>query len=186
MQFAHDTELALVETAALINTLADSGDQLRTIAAFDDFLSDHPYSGQRLGTDAELQSVRELRPQLRQVWESGDRDQAAALVNAILAEADARPYLTRHDDYDWHLHVTSPDAPFSQRIAAEAAMAFLDLIRTDELDRLKLCAADDCRDVLVDLSRNKSKRFCATGNCANRMHVAAYRARKSAAAHESH
>jgi predicted RNA-binding Zn ribbon-like protein len=36
--------------------------------------------------------------------------------------------------------------------------------------------------VVVDLSRNKSKRFCATGNCGNRANVAAYRARKRSAA----
>ena len=57
-------------------------------------------------------------------------------------------------------------------------MGFVDLIREDDLARLKRCAADDCDSVLVDLSRNRSKRFCDTGNCANRAHVAAYRARQ--------
>jgi predicted RNA-binding Zn ribbon-like protein len=77
--------------------------------------------------------------------------------------------------------VTAPNAPLAQRIGAEAAMGFLDLVRADDLDRLKTCAADDCSDVVVDLSRNKSKRFCATGNCGNRTNVAAYRARKRSA-----
>nr|MBA2307838.1 CGNR zinc finger domain-containing protein [Pseudonocardiales bacterium] len=40
-----------------------------------------------------------------------------------------------------------------------------------------ICAAEDCRDVLVDLSKNHSRRFCGT-SCANRTNVAAYRARK--------
>ena len=111
---------------------------------------------------------------------SKDRDEAAALVNAILAEADAQPYLAKHDEWDWHLHVTRPEAPLADRIAAEAAMSFLDLIRADALDRLRICAADDCQDVLVDLSRNRSKRYCDTGNCGNRANVAAYRARKRA------
>ena len=57
-------------------------------------------------------------------------------------------------------------------------MGFLDLVREDDLDRLKICAADDCQAVLVDLSRNSSKRYCDTGNCGNRTNVAAYRARK--------
>ena len=57
-------------------------------------------------------------------------------------------------------------------------MGFLDLIREDQLDRLRTCAADDCDDVLVDLSKNRSKRYCDTGNCGNRANVAAYRARK--------
>jgi predicted RNA-binding Zn ribbon-like protein len=100
------------------------------------------------------------------------------LANEILAEADARPYLSRHDEWDWHLHVTRPEAPLADRIGAEAAMAFLDLIRSDALGRLRICAAQDCKDVLIDLSKNSSKRYCDTGNCGNRANVAAYRARK--------
>jgi predicted RNA-binding Zn ribbon-like protein len=59
------------------------------------------------------------------------------------------------------------------------AMALADLIRVGELRRLKICAASDCEAVLVDLSRNRSRMFCDTGNCGNRQHVAAYRERRS-------
>src|SRR4030095_5663457 len=126
----------------------------------------------------ELESVRALRPRLRRFWTVADRDEAAALVNEILGEADARPYLARHDEWDWHLHVTRPDAPLADRVADEDAMAFFDLIRADALGRLRICAAEDCEDVLVDLSKNYSKRYCDTGDCGNRTHVAAYRARQ--------
>ena len=51
-------------------------------------------------------------------------------------------------------------------------MAFLDLIRSDALGRLRICAAQDCEDVLIDLSKNSSKRYCDTGNCGNRTNVA--------------
>ena len=40
----------------------------------------------------------------------------AALVNEILDEADARPYLSRHDEWDWHLHVTRPETPLADRM----------------------------------------------------------------------
>jgi predicted RNA-binding Zn ribbon-like protein len=59
-------------------------------------------------------------------------------------------------------------------------MGFVDLIRSDDLGRLRVCAADDCDAVLVDLSRNRSRRYCDTGNCGNRTNVAAYRARRVA------
>ena len=59
-------------------------------------------------------------------------------------------------------------------MAVDAAMAFADVIRAGELARLRLCAADDCDDVLVDLSKNRSRRFCGL-TCANRVNVAAYR-----------
>jgi predicted RNA-binding Zn ribbon-like protein len=103
-----------------------------------------------------------------------------AVVNKLLRESDARPQLTAHDDWGWHIHATAADAPLAQRIAAEAAMAFADLVRLEELDRLRICDADDCQAVLVDLSRNHSRRYCDTGNCGNRQHVAAYRARRRA------
>ena len=178
MLFSHDTERALAETAALVNTVGRDGDTLVTLADLDDLLTRYPYSGVIRRTPDELESVRDLRQRLRRFWTVADRDEAAALVNEILAEADARPYLARHDEWDWHLHVTGPDAPLTDRIAADAAMAFLDLIRADALGRLRVCAADDCEDVLIDLSKNSSKRYCDTGNCGNRTNVAAYRARK--------
>lgn len=178
MLFSHDTEVSLAEAAALVNTVGLEGDTLVTLADLNDFLTRHPSSGVIRRTQNELESIRALRPRLRKFWTVKDRDEAAALVNKILAEADARPYLSRHDVWDWHLHVTRPDAPLADRIGAEAAMAFLDLIRADALGRLRICAAQDCEDVLIDLSKNSSKRYCDTGNCGNRTNVAAYRARK--------
>ena len=55
------------------------------------------------------------------------------------------------------------------------------LVRLDEASRVKVCAADDCAAIVVDLSKNRSKRFCDVGNCGNRVNVNAYRARKAAA-----
>ena len=119
---------------------------------------------------------------LREVWEAPDRRTAAELINVMLRDAHALPQLTKHDELDWHIHATAPGAPLAQRMAAEAAMAFVDITRMNDLDRLRVCAADDCTAVLVDFSKNRSRRYCDTGNCANRAHVAAYRARQSQSA----
>ncbi|WP_447646541.1 CGNR zinc finger domain-containing protein [Nocardioides zeae] len=56
-------------------------------------------------------------------------------------------------------------------------MAMIDVIRADEMSRLGTCAADDCAGVVLDLSRNRSRKFCST-TCGNRTAVAAYRARQ--------
>jgi predicted RNA-binding Zn ribbon-like protein len=180
MVFGHDTELFLTTTAALVNTSSDGVDGLSTHEGLRAYLAVAGWSGTVLGTDDELASVRALRDHLRTFWMIEDRAEAARFVNELLAETDAHPFLTKHDAYDWHLHLTHDDAPLADRIGAEAAMGFLDLIREDALDRLRICAADDCVDVLVDLSKNRSKRYCDTGNCGNRTNVAAYRARKRA------
>jgi predicted RNA-binding Zn ribbon-like protein len=178
MSFAHDTELALVVAAATVNTDLNGTDSLTRLGDLRDFLQTYPFSGSFTQDDTELDGVRSLRPVLRAVWEAPDRAAAAALVNNILRQARALPQLAIHDDLDWHIHATGPDEPLAQRMAAEAGMAFVDIIRMDDLDRLRICAADDCTAVLVDFSRNKSRRYCDTGNCANRAHVAAYRARR--------
>ena len=94
------------------------------------------------------------------------------------------PQLVRHDGWDWHLHATDPDQPLGTRMAVEAAMALLDVVRAGELERLKTCGADDCDDLHVDLSRNRSRRYCGT-RCGNRADAAAYRARKAAGEQEA-
>ena len=96
----------------------------------------------------------------------------------MLADARAMPQLVRHDELDWHLHAVPAEAPLATRVSVETAMAMIDLIRTDELSRLGVCADDDCGGVVLDLSRNRSRRFCSTA-CGNRNAVAAYRARKA-------
>ena len=94
----------------------------------------------------------------------------------MLAEAGARPQLVRHDGLDWHIHAAPADAPLDRRIVVESAMAMVDVIRADELSRLSVCADERCGGLVLDLSRNRSRRFCTT-TCANRNAVAAYRAR---------
>jgi predicted RNA-binding Zn ribbon-like protein len=56
------------------------------------------------------------------------------------------------------------------------------VLAAGERDRLRVCEAPNCERVLVDLSRNRSRRYCDSRTCGNRLHVAAYRERRRAAA----
>ncbi|MCU1419101.1 MAG: RNA-binding protein [Mycetocola sp.] len=183
MLFAHDTEVSLATTAALINTLpgaSNSGtDELVTPEHLAAFLDRFEFTGSRTGDAPELAEMRALRPRLRKLW-TGDEGAVVQLVNELLREAEALPQLVRHDHWNWHLHATSATAPVAQRAQVEAAMAVMDLVRSDELSRLHECAGEDCTAVVVDLSRNRSRRYCDVGNCGNRANVAAYRARSAA------
>ena len=175
MVFTHDTEASLLAAVALVNSGEDP-DTLTSRAELETFLDEHEFTGTRRGDAAELAGVRELRPRLRALLTS-DRDSAAALVNELLGEEHALPRLVRHGGHDWHIHAVAPDAPLATRIAVEAAMAMIDVIRADEMSRLDVCADPDCEGLVLDLSRNRSRRFCSTA-CTNRAAVAAYRARK--------
>jgi predicted RNA-binding Zn ribbon-like protein len=175
MVFTHDTEAALLAAVSLVNT-AEDPDTLTTTEELTTFLDDHEFTGTRLGSRAELAAVRELRPRLRTLLTS-DRDDATVLVNQLLGEEHALPQLVRHGDHDWHIHAVAPEAPLATRMAVEAAMAMIDVIRADEMSRLDRCADADCDGIVLDLSRNRSRRFCSTA-CGNRAAVAAYRARR--------
>ena len=176
--FAHDTEVALAAAAALVNTDQEDGDLLADRAALDDFVDAWGWTGSRRGDDAELAEVRALRPRLRRWWEV-DEDELVELVNGMLRETGALPQLVAHDGWTYHLHATTPQAPLAERMAVEAAMAVVDVVRLGELDRFQLCQAERCSDVLVDLSKNRSRRYCSA-SCANRTNVAAFRARRTA------
>ncbi len=177
MIFAHDTEVALSAAAALVNTGRGGCERLPDVAALDEFITAWRWTGGRTHDQAELDAVRKLRSRLEPVWEL-DEDAAADLVNTLLRAAAALPQLVKHDGWGYHVHATPAQAPLADRMAVEAAMAFTDVIRTGQLDRLRVCAAGDCDMVHVDLSKNRSRRFCGT-SCSNRVNVAAYRTRQA-------
>ncbi|GAA3665579.1 CGNR zinc finger domain-containing protein [Nocardioides ginsengisoli] len=176
MVFAHDTSLSLQAAVALVNSALDPV-TISTPDELDEFFADHCYTGRHDGDQAEVDAVRAIVPQLRELL-TADRDAAVAIVNAMLREASALPQLLRHDGYDWHLHAIDADRPFAERIIVETAMAMIDVIRADEMSRLAVCADDTCEGLVLDLSRNRSKRFCSV-TCGNRNAVAAYRARQA-------
>jgi predicted RNA-binding Zn ribbon-like protein len=181
MRIDHDSELALDAAVALVNT-EDHRTGLDTLAAPDDlrrFLDERSVSGSRVGTDGELRAVRRLRRRLRAIFDASDaRDRCAVVtaVNGLIAESGAVPRLVEHDGNPLHLHFTSPDAPVHHRLGAEIGVALAIVVRDLGYERLRVCEAPDCGGVLMDMSTNRSRRYCDT-QCGNRQHVAAYRER---------
>ena len=181
MRFAHDTEVGLNAAAELVNTACGSGtgtELLPDPTALAAFLDTWRFTGDRTGDAAELAGVHALRAELAEMWDA-DTEDVVDVVNRLLRDGQARPQLVRHDEWGWHVHATEPHAPVPHRMAVEATMAVADLVRAEELDRLGRCGAEGCGAALVDLTKNRSRRFCDAG-CANRTHAAAYRARRAA------
>jgi predicted RNA-binding Zn ribbon-like protein len=169
--------MSLQAAVALVNSL-EPPESLTSVPELTAFFERWGYTGRHDRTGAELAEVRALRPRLRELL-TAERDTAAAIVNELLEQHHAVPRLVRHPPLDWHIHAVPNDAPLATRIAVETAMAMIDVIREDELSRLGVCADEDCAAVVLDLSRNRSKRFCSVA-CGNRNAVAAYRARRAA------
>jgi len=175
MLFADDTVEALRAAVHLVNT-AEDPDTLVTEDDVAAFLEAFPYTGRIDRDPAELAELRALRPQLRSML-LASRDEMVARINTALREVTLDARLVRHGDADWHLHAVADDRPFAERILAETAMALIDVVRADEGSRISVCADETCGGVVLDLSRNRSRRYCST-TCTNRNAVAAYRARQ--------
>ncbi|MBG6107085.1 CGNR zinc finger domain-containing protein [Frigoribacterium sp. CG_9.8] len=179
MRLAPDTQDTLGFAVSLVNSspaASRSGlDEIATVEQLGAFLIGWSYSGRIDNNATELDEVRQTRAAIQSLWRLGI-DDAVEAINGMLLESRALPHLARHDGLPWHLHATEPDAPLAQRIEVEVALALVDVIRSGETHRLRLCEADDCSGLLVDLSRNGTKRFCSI-RCGNRMNMVAFRDR---------
>jgi predicted RNA-binding Zn ribbon-like protein len=136
-------------------------------------------AGGREATWEEAAELCFVAAELRVVFEavsSGDVDEAARQVNALLVRTGARPELERHDGEPWHLHFHAADRSLPNGWAAGCATGLAIVLGSELGDRLGVCTAPRCDRVFVDVSRNGTRRYCST-SCQNRVKTAAFRAR---------
>lgn len=69
------------------------------------------------------------------------------------------------------------DTPFRK-----LASAALDLLTSEELNKLSACSNPECRWLFLDRSKNKGRRWCDMRLCGNRIKARRYRGRQRAAA----
>lgn len=117
---------------------------------------------------------------LRVVDAPSERDRADVL-NSLMATATAYPRLTNHDNEGWHLHYRDWDMSLPDILLAVITVGTALHLTTRGMHRLSRCAAglddgDDCRNVVVDVTRNGRQRYCSA-RCANRAAVRRHRAR---------
>jgi predicted RNA-binding Zn ribbon-like protein len=178
--FTHDTEHSLLTIVDLVNTdpAYNGTEGLPDIAALQEFVGTHLISHASRLTAEDVTAVRATRGAFARLFGLSDAAHAAELVNTLVADATVQPRLTDHDGYGWHLHYFAPEATLAEHLLVDGGMALAHVVTADEIDRLRTCAAPTCQAVLIDLSRNSSKRYCDASTCGNRLHVAAYRERK--------
>src|SRR5215207_6178074 len=160
----------------LVNS-RESGSRPDRMADLDDltaFVERREVSDAGALAGSDLAAVRRLRA----IVVADDDAEAVRLVNHLVADGRTTPRLTDHDGWPLHMHYYAPGARVAEHLAADCGMALAFVIAAHERQRLAVCAAPDCDRVLVDLSRNRSKRYCDSRTCGNRLHVAAYRARQ--------
>ncbi len=182
MDYTHYSDQCMQSAADLVNTKGHpSGiEYLGTIELAKQFLIEHDFSGVEVVTEDDLAELHRVRDRLEQVFYAPDETAATSLINGLLQEYDVRPYLTDHDGR-WHFHYAPEGSSLGRRVATDVTMGLAALIAEYGFERFGICSADDCGDVFVDMSRNKSRRYC-NDLCSARVNVREHRARAKAKA----
>ena len=139
-------------------------DELETPAELRTFLRQHGLASRGVRvTSADVDAARRLREQLRDAV--ARRSPARALRDLPLAvELGAEPRFV-------------PLAKGVSGALAQLAAVCAESAVDGTWDRLKLCAAEDCRWAFVDTGRNRLGRWCSMRVCGNRMKSRAFRSR---------
>jgi predicted RNA-binding Zn ribbon-like protein len=122
-----------------------------------------------------------LADALHAVFISDSALQTVALLNDLLQQFRAQPYLTDDVDQPFHLHFHGDHRGTPvEALASELVFALALVVDAYGTDRFGVCVARVCDRVYVDLTRNGSRRYCSDA-CGARTKMAAHRARRLAA-----
>lgn len=86
--------------------------------------------------------------------------------NAALADAMAHACLMQQDGgfaWDW-----SEEDGNLERVLWPVVRSAADILTSDELDDVRVCASEDCEWLFIDTSKNHSRRWCDMQTCGNR------------------
>ncbi len=160
------------------DTYLEQPEHLREPADLRAFLSEHGVEAGDSVNQAALAEVRTLRTQLRACWTAQSSGEMIALLNPLLGQTGVTVQLQEDEADQVYLQFNPVIEPtLLQRLAFDCAMGITTILQEHGVDRMRACAAEPCRDVFVDTSKNKTRRFCSD-RCANRYNVAAYRDRQ--------
>ncbi len=77
----------------------------------------------------------------------------------------------------WEFHPSAPHAPDAfDRVIWSVARSAADLLTSADLAHVRQCALENCGWLFLDLSKNKSRRWCAMMMCGNRNKARRHRA----------
>lgn len=129
---------------------------------------------------ASLATLHELRAAMWSVLEAqladGELpDDALAAIDSSLGGPTLRRFLkSNRGSFTVDVEPSRHDWAF---VASEIAVSFVELLRTHDLHRVKLCGNPDCKWVFLDESKNRSRRWCAD-SCGNLVKVRRFRQKK--------
>ena len=96
---------------------------------------------------------------------------ARAMSHARIAAEEQKD----HFRWDWS---ASSDADRLERINWQLVRSAADLLTSDKLHDVRACAAEDCRWLFLDISKNHSRRWCDMETCGNQAKARRHYSRK--------
>ncbi|WP_327091545.1 CGNR zinc finger domain-containing protein [Nonomuraea sp. NBC_01738] len=129
-------------------------------------------------THADVEEMRAAATRLLPVYAAESLEEAATLLNRILADVAKPPRLTAHGgSTGWHLHVDADDdGPWGEWLLASSAMALAVLLADHQRLPGGVCASAGCGRPYLGTGGGSPRRYCDT-RCATRARVASHRAR---------
>lgn len=156
-------------------------DRIDRDAWLETFVRRTEWRGSMLPTSYERDRLRSLRALLRRMVDDLLAGRTLALrdteaLNQLLANAPVLRRLERRNDA-WHLGLRPPRGGIDD-LLGQIAAAFAAMLSEGFSDRVKICENPDCGWVILDTSRNRSRRWCDAGECGNLIKVRRHRLRQ--------
>ena len=162
----------------------DPHDLLGTAGDAETFFSDNGLARPNVDWDEVTPRIRATREHLRHVFESLTEDEPdygelAKALNASLSEVHWRGAVRPGGDELDIVFGPHEEQPYELRIMALATAALVRLTTEFGPERMRKCQSAPCEKLYVDHSKAGRQRYCSK-RCANRVNVAAHRARQRA------
>lgn len=157
----------------LCNTLTPVGDLLDTPEDVAEWLTQGGFARPDDPCKRDLKRVRTLRDSLRTAFIDHDVAQVAQVVSVWLNAAPGRLAVDPVSmETSFCTNVTTCECVF-----VPVVLDAIDLARGG-LDRIRVCASEKCGMLYLDVSRNRSRRWCSMDRCGSRAKAHAYYVRK--------
>jgi predicted RNA-binding Zn ribbon-like protein len=177
MYFNHYTNRPVKLAEALVNVEDENFSSPADMQMFLDEYKELWEGVAKPARSAEFEAIQQLRASLRDVLTAPDDLSAIETINQLLEDHGAVPRVSTHSG-EPHLHFEPINSTMTSWLGTTTSMGLAAVIVEHGVHRFGLCEANDCNDVYVDTSRNRSRRHCST-TCSTREAVAAYRKRQA-------
>lgn len=172
--FANSLDLRRFVQGGVTHTTAD---QLATVAQLEEWMRGRGLLEKRVRLSRrDYRKALELREALRQFLSLAPTDRrgidAAGQLNAAAANFPLILRVSEAGELDLQPERRGALSGLG-RILADLQLA----AESGNLDRLKMCASDECRWVFYDRSKPATRRWCSSALCGNRQKTRTYRQR---------